>query len=218
MTVPPSMHRGSFGALGFVALSMAACVGQTIPARPDPGLADAVIDSPGHGFAPIGRATGPVDLETAANATEAPPDAARAELKNTTFRAGFERLWGQGKQYVGDLVLEFDHPVEARAFVDYEVAFLKRQPIASVYADRVIPGATDFILNGSTRTHPNVFCQGAWFALENRAFNLYHCDPDAPVGTSVLTATALAQYRHALVVQDATSPSPTNLTASPTAP
>jgi hypothetical protein len=135
-----------------------------------------------------------MDLATAANSAETPSEATRRALQDSTFSGGFYKLWDQGTQYVADVVFAFDHPVDANRFLQFEVDYLHRSPTASTYSDPTIPGATGFLLNGVTHTHPSVFCQGIWFAVNAEVFNLYHCDPLMPTGTTLVEVVARAQY------------------------
>ncbi len=140
-----------------------------------------------------------MDAETAAKATEAPVDATRKALGNSTFSGGYIELWDRGRQYVADVLFTFDHPVDADRFRQFELGYLSTSPAASTYTYPLIPNATGFALNGVSRAHPYLFCQGTWFTLGAEVFNIYHCDPDMPVDPSLVDAVSAAQYRRAAV-------------------
>ena len=198
--MPARAPRGSHSAVlaALAVLAVAGCGNQPQAVTSRPGLAGLLLDNPAAGFSPRTSGTGPLDLETAANATEAPVDGTRNALKASTFGGGHVKIWTSGTQYIVALVLSFDHPVDSARFVDYEVNYLKGSISASVYPDQFLPGVTDFTLNGATRTRATVFCQGTWFTVEGNAFNSYLCDTERPVGGAMASNIANAQYRKAL--------------------
>lgn len=207
--------RGAAGViLPAFALFAVGCSAPGTPPTASRSLDAIVIESPGPGFSVNSRVTGPMDLDTASNATESPPAGTRKTLEDAGFGGGYVRVWNSGNQYMGDQVLSFDHPVDAQRFADYEVTFLKAQVSAFVFPEPSIPGATGFLLNGTTRTRPNIFCEGIWFAVDVDAFNLYYCDPQHPVAAAPLEAAATAQYRAALLRQLGTAAPGANPTPS----
>ena len=193
-----AQSKAATAALAFTLLLGAGCGSQPQTVTPKPGLAALLIDNPAPGFSPRSSGSGPMDLETAANATEAPVDSTRNALKDSTFAGGQVKVWTSGTEYIVVLVLAFDSAIDAARFVDYEVNFLKGLISASVYSDEVMAGVTDFTLNGATRNKPTVFCQGMWFTVETHAFNTYLCDTQRPVSAAVSGGVGVAQYRRAL--------------------
>jgi hypothetical protein len=187
-------------------LAIAGCGGETQTVTPKPGLSALLVDTAAPGFSPRGSGSGPMDLETAANSTEASVDSTRKALKNSTFGGGHVKVWTNGSQYIVALVMAFDNAVDASRFADFEVNYLKGTISASVYSDQFLPGVTDFTLNGATRNKATVFCQGMWFTVEADAFNTYLCDTERPVSAAVAGSFGTTQYRRALTTLLAPTP------------
>jgi hypothetical protein len=66
---------------------------------------------------------------------------------------------------------------------------------AVTYTPTAPPQAFAFSFYGSTRAQAHqVFCQGVWFALAARAFEVTDCDP-RPIAADLALSLAQRQYR-----------------------
>lgn len=162
----------------------------------DPGLSRFALQTVGDGFVlHQGPASGPADIEMAAAAGQADTEAARHQLERSSFSGGYVRVWTRHRQSVIDAVYRFDHAVDSARYLAFEISSLSNQPSAYVTDVPDIPGGRQFVLNGVLKTgSATSFCRGVWFSIQQWAFNIYVCDRDAPVGSSIAEDLARLQY------------------------
>lgn len=188
------MPRGSRCALLAGAVLLIAGCGQSDTAQ---SLSSLVLGQAPAGYAnqPIGDA-GTLSIDDASSATPADPGTVRSFLQTSAWLGAFARVWVRGTDYAEDLGYAFATAADAQRFAGLEVAALRGAQGNYVYALPQVPGAQAFIIYSTTRVGGHdVFCDGAWFAAQSRAFELLTCGA-TPSDGQLATQLAIAQFRN----------------------
>ena len=189
------LHRSS--PLTRTILLAVLCVAFACASRADDPLSEAILDSPPAGFKLVkGPASGEMDRDAAVNATIADPSEKSALLGRIGYQQGRSRVWSKGNDYITILVYDFSGADGAKRLVDFEIRQLDRTPGFAPFTMRQIPGSRAYVLSASSRKGGALFCQGAWFTVDTRAFSVATCGA-LPNNTELATRMAVAQYKRA---------------------
>ena len=156
-------------------------------------LAQVVLSGPPPGYAaePLGD-NGNLSLDQASAATPADPPAVQGYLQSHAWRGAYGRVWTSGSDYAEVLGYAFAAAAQAQGFVNLQVSQLQSSPANEVYPLAEVPGAEAFILYSQTRVgNRDVFCNGVWFAVRERSFEVLTCG--ATPGSGSLAAQLAAQ-------------------------
>lgn len=119
-----------------------------------------------------------MSLDTAAQATITPRRQTASALTGAGYRDGWSHVWtNPQKAQITILLFEFDGNTGPASFMRFVQGYLGSQPSAYVSSDAAISGGVDYVLNGTLVNGGNVFCQGVFFAVAQRAFEVRTCAP-----------------------------------------
>ena len=186
---PPS--AGRLAAVCCTLVLVAAC-GQSDTGQ---SLSNLVLSQAPAGYTnqPIGGG-GTMSIDDAASATPADPGAVRSFLQTSTWNGAFARVWVRGTDYAEDLGYGFASSADALRFARLEVSALQAATGNYVYPLAQVPAAQAFIIYSQTRVGGhNVFCNGVWFPVQTRVFELLTCG-SMPQDGQLAAKLAVAQY------------------------
>jgi len=157
------------------ALLAVACAGG---GAEDPGdaLGQVLLAQAPEGFEPVeGPASGPMDLSTAATATEISQTKLRRQLNRTGFQGGYSRVWRDDQDFVAAVVFGFLNAGRASELVAFQADELGAKESAQPFTVPGIDGGKGFTLNARGRDGTTLFCQLVWFAHDTKAFEVRAC-------------------------------------------
>lgn len=176
-------------------LALAGCSSST----EDPGhpLASVLLPSAPDGYETVDGASGPMDIETASTASAADPTSKRALLGRSGYQDGYSRVFRDEEKYIVALAHEFSSRRGAARLVDFEIKQISEKIGTALFTVKEIEGAEGYILSGVKRKGlTGVFCQGVWFPLGPRAFEVATCGPQ-PDSAAAARALAIEQHERA---------------------
>ena len=151
---------------------------------------------PGYSAQPVGD-NGALSVDDASSASPADPTSVRNFLNNSTFQGGFERVWTHGDDFITDLIYQFGDGATAVRFMTLETEQIKSFKGDYTYPAPQLGNGQGFVLYSTTRSgDKSVFCNGVWFTVSNRAFQLLDCSVN-PGGATRVLELAAQQYQQA---------------------
>ena len=156
-------------------------------------LSGVLLQSVGEeGFTPSAAATGPMDVDTAAQSTTLRSEVLRGYLEENDFRSGFARVLTRDEEFVTLLAFQFEQARAASGLVDLVLDGLSTSIAFQPYDDPAVPGSRGFTLTSDVGGQVR-FCVGEWFVVAARAYAVTRC---APFVLSVPAVTGIALALH----------------------
>lgn len=192
------MRRVACSALFAASVVLAGCTSSGAPTSPaaQSALVPRVLSLPPGSYR-TGPA-GPLDADSAAQATVVPPDRMRSFFSAHPLRAGYSRVWTYQDSYLTVVALSFGAPASAQALVRTAISSVRGALGTYVAPLSGVPGGQLYDLSGQQRVSGHyLFCSGAWFAVGADAYTVTECSKARPFAISAVVPYARLQYQQA---------------------